>query len=89
MSQANASEAPAPGGDAVDRADDRLVEPPHREDERVVALADLGVERRGVGLEALAQVLPGAERAAGTGEDHDPDGRVPGDVRGTLASALP
>ena len=52
------------GRDAVDRPDDRLVERAHRADDRVVALAQLDGERRGVGLEPLLEVLAGAERAA-------------------------
>ena len=77
------------GGDAVDRRDDRLGQAAHRPDQRVVALADLDVERGGVGLEPLAQVLAGAERPAGAGEDDGPDGRVRRERARTRRSAPP
>ena len=41
MSQANASDAPAPAATPLIAADDRLRQPPHRADDRVVAVADL------------------------------------------------
>ena len=75
------------GGDAVDRADDRLVERAHRPDERVVALAELDVERRRVGLEPLLEVLAGTERPAGAGQDDGPDRRVARRPPGTPPSS--
>ena len=89
MSQAKASDAPAPGRDAVDRPDDRLVEGAHRPDDRVVALAELDGQRRGVGLEPLLEVLAGAEGAAGAGQHDGPDGAVTGDRPERRQQVLP
>ena len=87
MSQAIASEAPAPAATPLIAADDRLRQRAHRADDRVVALADLDAERRGVGLEPLAQVLAGAERTPGAGEDHGANGRVALAPAGTRRAA--
>ena len=78
---------PGPGRDAVDRADDRLVEGAHRADDRVVALAELDGERRGVGLEPLLEVLAGAEGPAGAGQHDRPDGSGRGRSPGTPPGA--
>ncbi len=78
-SQANASDAPAPGGHAVDRGNDRLAHRAQGADDRVVALPELLVERRGVRSLALRQVLAGAEGATRTGQDHRADGAVGSD----------
>ncbi len=75
-SQAKASDGPGPGGDPVDGREHRLGQPAHREDDRVVALADLDVERCRVRREPLPEVLAGAERAARAGEDDGADGGI-------------
>ena len=62
---------------AVDRSDDGRRQVSDRTDQRVVALAQLDIERGGVGLEALAQILAGTEGTARAGEDDGPDRRVP------------
>ncbi len=63
--------------DAVDGAHDRLRQRAHGTDDRVVALPELDAERRGIGLEPLLQVLPGAEGSTGTGQDHRANTGVP------------
>ena len=89
MSQANASDAPAPAAMPLIAPTIGFSSRRIATDERVVALADLGGERSRVGLEALAQVLARAERTAGAGEDHDADRRVPRDAAEGLERALP
>ena len=79
MSQANASDAPAPAATPLIAPMIGLPSRAHREEQRVVASADLVRERQRVGLEALPQVLAGAERPARPGQDDRADGVVVGD----------
>ena len=76
MSQAKASDAPAPAATPLIAPTIGCGEAAHRQDQRVVASPDLVRERQRVRLEPLAQVLAGTERPAGPGQDDRSDGRV-------------
>ena len=67
------------GGDAVHRADDRLLERANRADDRVVAVAHEVAEvgHHAVLRRRLGQVLAGAEAAAGAGQQHGANRRGP------------
>ena len=78
-----------PGGDPVDGRDDRLRQPPHREQQRVVPGADLVREGQRVRLEPLPEVLARAEGPAGTGQDDGADGVVAREARRRPRGAPP
>ncbi len=66
------------GHRAVDRGDDRLLEPLERLDEVGQAVRDVAVGARVVQLVEAGEVAAGAERAARAGEDDAADGGVGG-----------
>ena len=80
-SAAKASDAPAPAATPLTAAMIGWSMARIAPDDRVVALAQLDVERGGVRRGPLGQVLAGAERATGAGQDDRPDGAVRGRAR--------
>ena len=85
MSQASASEKPAPGRRPVDRGDHRIGDPAQVDDRRVQRLGAAAHFRGQVDLLALdtgfepVDVAAGAERLAGAGDDQRPQRRPVGE----------